>query len=338
MEISVLGIDLAKEVFHLHGVDSRHRVVLRKKVRRAKLLGFVRNLKPCVVGIESCGGAHYWAREFKKVGHTVRMIAPQFVKPFVKSNKNDMNDAEGIVEAITRPSMRFVPVKEPWQQDIQNIHRVRQRLVVNRVQVSNELRGLLLEYGITIARNRSQFKKTVPLIIADETNGLSSIARTTFQRLYSEFLRLEDEVLFYDQEIRRVFESSNSAKRIEKIPGVGVVTATAVVAAVGSAREFKNGRQFAAWLGLVPRQASTGGKTILKGISKRGDVYLRSLLVHGARASLRWAPQKTDKTSKWATEKLATKGWNKSSVALANKNARTIWAVLAHNQEYKVVA
>ena len=337
-KLAVLAIDLAKEVFQLHGVDERGKAVLKKKLRRSELLAFVANVPQCIIAMEACGGAHYWAREFQKQGHTTKLISPQFVKPFVKSNKNDANDAEAIAEAAMRPSMRFVPVKPISNQDIQNIHRVRQRLVGNRTALSNEIRGLLQEYGIILPKSINKLMKLLPPIL-DNSNEhrLSPMSIRLFRQLTEELQSIEKEVKKYDQELAAVFQANEAAQRIEKIEGIGVITATAMIAAVSDPNAFKNGREFSAWLGLVPRQDSSGGKTTLKGISKRGDVYLRTMLINGARAALRVAPLKSDPRSKWATEKIKTRGFNKACVALANKNARVIWALLAKSQDYKLM-
>jgi transposase len=287
--------------------------------------------------MEACGGAHYWAREFTKLGHEAKLISPQFVKPFVKSNKTDANDAEAIAEAAMRPSMRFVPIKQIPNQDIQNIHRVRERLVRNRTALSNEIRGLLGEYGITIPRTVSKLKQILlPILDNPEEQRLSSMSIKLFRQLMEELGDTEKEIKQYDDELALVFKNNEAAQRIEKVEGVGVITATAIIAAVSNPNVFKNGREFSAWLGLVPRQNSSGGKTVLQGISKRGDVYLRTMLINGARAALRWAPLKSDPRSKWITGKIKTRGFNRACVALANKNARVIWALLAKGEDYKI--
>jgi transposase len=338
MEITVIGIDLAKDVFQLHGVDSSGKTTLTRKLRRAELCSFMARLKPCRVGLESCGGAHYWAREFKEMGHEVKLIAPQFVKPFVKSNKNDAKDAEAIAEAVQRPNMRFVTIKEMWQQDVQILHRTRARLVRQRTALTNELRGFLHEYGIVFPKTTSKLASLlIPRLDANEKKGTALLRKISLEFL-DELRALEARISSYDQQIEAFFRSSEPAKRIEKIPGVGKLTATAIVAAVGNASGFKNGRQLSAYLGLVPKQHSSGGKSVLLGISKRGDPYLRSLLVHGARAVLRQAPGKTDAKSRWALLKAEKRGANKACVALANKNARIIWALLARGEEYRMAA
>ena len=293
-KMTLLAIDLAKEIFQLHGVDERGKAVLKKKLRRPALLAFVANLPKCTIAMEACGGSHYWAREFQKLDHEAKLISPQFVKPFVKSNKTDANDAEAIAEAAMRPSMRFVPIKQVANQDIQNIHRVRERLIRNRTALSNEIRGLLHEYGIVIPKTILKLKQfLLPILDNLEEQRLSSMSIKLFRELMEELGNIEKEVKKYDDHLEVVFKSNEAAQRIEKIEGVGIVTATAIVAAVSNANSFKNGREFSAWLGLVPKQNSSGGKTVLQGISKRGDGYLRKMLINGARAALRWAPLKS---------------------------------------------
>lgn len=335
-KLHLLAIDIAKEVFQLHGVNERGKALLRKRLRRSELLSFVVNLPKCTIAMEACGGAHYWAREFQKLDHEVKLISPQFVKPFVKSNKTDANDAEAIAEAASRPSMRFVPIKQIPNQDIQNIHRVRERLIRNRTALSNEIRGLLHEYGIVIPKTISKLQQVlIPILDNPDEQRLSSMSIKVFRQLLEELRNTELEVKKYDDELAGIFKTNEAAQRIEKIEGVGIISATAIIAAVSDPNAFKNGREFSAWLGLVPKQNSSGGKTVLQGISKRGDVYLRTMLINGARSALQRAPFKSDKRSKWITEKIKTRGYNKACVALANRNARVIWVLLAKGQEYK---
>ncbi len=337
-EISVIGIDLAKSVFHVYGVDSGGRCCLRKQLRRGQMKQFGANLKRCLIGMEACGGAHYWAREFQKLGHEVKLMSPQFVRPYVKSNKNDFLDAEAICEAVTRPNMRFVPHKQTEHQDIQCVHRIRQRLIRNQTALCNEIRGLLHEYGVVLPQSISQLRKQLPLIVEDAEQPLSEISRQLFSELLEEVRSLQERIKLYDQKIQGIFSQHEVCKRISKVEGIGPITATAMLGAVGDARAFKNGRQFAAWLGLVPRQVSTGGKTTLRGISKRGDRYLRTLLIHGTRSVLRRVEHKTDPRSRWIQKKLETRGFNKTCVALANKNARILWSLLVTGEKYKQAA
>lgn len=272
------------------------------------------------------------------MGHTVKLIAPQFVKPYVKTNKNDAADAEAIAEAVSRPNMRFVPVKQTGHQDIQSVHRIRQRLVRNKTALGNEIRSFLHEYGIVVPQSFNQLKKKLPLILEDACNELTPTIRELIHDLWEEFKDLEERIATYDLRIKQIYETNTECQRIGKIEGIGPVTATAVIASVTNPHLFKNGRELSAWLGLVPRQHSSGGKSVLSGISKRGDCYLRSLLIHGSRSVLKKASSKTDSRSRWVTKIRENRGFNKACVALANKNARIIWALLAHKEEYKKAA
>ena len=274
MNITSLGIDLAKNVFQLHGVDQHGNAVLRKRLRRHELLGFVIQLPKCTIMMEACGGANYWCRQFKAVGHEVKLISPQYVKPFVKTNKNDRNDAQAITEAGSRPSMYFVSPKTLEQEDIQAIHRVRNRYVMQRTAIANQARGLLAEYGIVIAKGIGHLRKRLPEILEDGENELTPMSRTLFSDLYDELCNLNEKIQAYDQKLEVIFSASADCQRLSTIPGLGRLTTTALVAAVGDITVFRNGRQMAAWLGLVPRQHSSGNRTILQGISKRGDCYL----------------------------------------------------------------
>ena len=337
MNVTTLGIDLAKNVFQLHGVNRHGQAVLTKRVTRAKLAETVANLPPCLIGLEACASSHYWARELEKFGHTVKLIAPQFVKPYVKTNKNDAADAEAISEAVARPNMRFVPVKTVAQQDIQAVHRIRERRVKERTALLNQIRGLLAEYGLIIPLKRNAVRQALPRILEDADNGLTVLAREFVADLYEELRMLCVSVDKYDAKIERLFRANPVCQRLAKVEGVGPVTATALVAA-GDARAFQNGRQMAAWLGLVPRQYGSGGKNVLAGISKRGDTYLRTLLIHGARAAVAAAKRKDDPRSRWINALAARRGANIAAVALANKNARVLWALMARGEEYRTAA
>jgi len=337
-EIKVLGIDLAKSSFQLHGIDENGQTVLKKKLTRKKLSAFIANLPPCLIGLEACGGAHHWVRVFKSFGHTVRMIAPQFVKPYVKSNKNDAVDAEAICEAVQRPSMRFVPEKSIEQQDMQSIHRIRSQLVGRRTAQGNQVRGLLLEYGVTIPKGISYIRKEIPLILEDAENGLSDLFRELLCELYDEFVHLDARVEAMEQKLHQLSGQNEDCQRLLTIPGIGLLTATALIAAIGDISVFKNGRELAAWLGLVPRQHSTGGKPTLMGISKRGDTYLRTLLIHGGRTVVRVAHKYQDRRNQWISEIEQRRGKNISAVAVANKNARIAWALLSNKTTYQAVA
>jgi transposase len=334
-EMSVLGIDIAKHVFHVVGMDERGKIVLRKRLSRHALIPFIATLPPVLIGMEACGGAHYWARRFREHGHEVKLMAPQFVKPYVKSNKNDMRDAEGISEAVTRPTMRFVPTKELDQQDIQALHRVRERLIGARTALVNEVHGLLNEYGIVVPKGVSKFRQTVVDQLESEKAKLTPLSQELFWKLVEEFAALEAQLAYYQEKRDTLAATHPECQRLMTIPGIGPLTATALVAAVSDASAFKNGRQFAAWLGLVPRQHTTGGKERLLGISKRGDTYPRKLLVHGARATIRWVGLKTDRRSQWIRQLLERRGKNRTAVAVANKNARIVWALLTSHQDYQ---
>jgi len=331
---SVLGIDLAKRIFHLVGMDDAGHVVLRKRLTRDALMPYIAQLPPAVIGMEACGGAHYWARRFRTHGHTVKLMAPQFVKPDVKSNKNDPADAEAICEAVTRPTMRFVPIKEVDQQELQSLHRARERVVKARTALVNEIRGLLAEYGIVLPQSVPQFRHTFLATLEAERTKLTPLSTELFGQLYDEFGALEKRLAYYTAKIEAIGAAHPVCQRLMTIPGIGPLTATALVAAVSNASAFKNGRQCAAWIGLVPRQHSTGGKPRLLGISKRGDVYLRTLFIHGARATLRWLRLKTDRRSTWLRGLMDRRGKNKAAVALANKNARIAWVLLTTDQVY----
>ena len=337
MNVTTLGIDLAKNIFQLHGVNRHGKPVLTKRVTRARLRETVANIPSCLIGMEACASAHYWAREFERLGHKVRLIAPQFVKPYVKSNKNDAHDAEAICEAVGRPHMRFVSVKTVAQQDIQAVHRIRERLVKTRTALVNQIRGLLAEYGVVIPLKNNAVSLALPRILEDAENGLTTVGRELFADLYEQLQGLGQSVKKYDVQIERLFKSNPICQRLAEVEGVGPVTATALLAA-GDANAFKNGRQMSAWVGLVPRQHSSGGKQTLLGISKRGDTYLRTLLIHGARAAVAAAKRKQDARSRWITALAERRGANIAAVALANKNMRILWALMVRGDEYRKAA
>jgi transposase len=334
-DIKVLGIDLAKNVFQLHGTDAFGKALLRKRLSRAKLIEFMSNLAPCLIGIEACGSAHYWARTFKGMGHTVKMMAPQFVKPYIKSNKNDMRDAEGISEAVTRPTMRFVPIKTIEQQDILLLHRTRGLAVKQKTAQANQIRGLLAEYGIIIAEGFHHLTE-LPTILEDgvQNQKISEKCKQIFLKLHEQLKDYHKQVEYYTKEIQKHSREDTRCVEIQKIDGVGPITASAIVATISDPNVFKNGREVAAWLGLVPKQHSSGNKKILGPISKRGDRYVRTLLVHGGRAAVKVCENKTDKRNLWLSDKKRRCGFNKAAVALANKNARTIWAILKTGECY----
>jgi len=335
--VTVLGIDLAKNSFHLYGINENGSTVLSKKLTRAKLAAFIAQMPVCLIGIEACGGANYWKRVFERYGHTVKMMSPQFVKPYVKSNKNDVIDAEAICEAVQRPNMRFVPSKTVVQQDIQSLHRIRSQLVARRTAQANQIRGLLLEYGIVIPKGISNVRKEIPSILENAENELTLLFRTLLNDLYDEMVHLDERVESLEDELKKVSKENINCQRLLTIPGVGLLSATALVAAIGDINVFKSGRELAAWLGLVPRQHSTGGKPTLLGISKRGDTYIRTLLIHGGRSITRLAEKHQDKRSQWISQLAQRRGNNIAAVSVANKNARIAWALLTREINFKPV-
>lgn len=334
MKITTIGIDLAKNVFQVHGVDAQGKIVVKKAFKRLQLLPFFANLTPCLIGMEACGSAHYWARKLQTLGHTVKLMAPQFVKPYVKTNKNDAADAEAICEAVTRPTMRFVPIKNVDQQAVLALHRARQGFVKARTAQANQIRGLLAEYGIVIPQGIGHLAKHLPDILEDGENGLPGPFRQLIDRLGAHLKELDRQVQELEVQIQLWHRAHAASRKLADIPGIGPITASALIASIGDARNFDNGRQLAAWLGLVPRQNSSGGKQTLLGISKRGDTYLRTLLIHGARAVIRVAERKVNHAGSWLAGVMGRRNKNVAAVALANKNARIVWALLARDREY----
>ncbi|MDE9566863.1 IS110 family transposase, partial [Xenorhabdus bovienii] len=317
MKMTTVGIDLAKNVFQIHGVDAQGKTVLKKQLPRAKMLTFFVNLPPCLIGMEACGGAHYWARKLRSFGHEVKLMSPQFVKPYVKTHKNDAADAEAICEAVTRPNMRFVPIKTEEQQSILSVHRAREGFVKARTAQANAIRGLLSEFGNVIAQGIRQIAVRLPEILEDASNRLPDTFRQLLQRLGEHVKELDRQVTELEQEIQHWHSGNADSRRLSEIPGIGPITASALVASVGDARHFATGRQLAAWLGLIPRQHSSGGKSTLQGISKRGDNYLQTLLIHGARAVVRYVKEKTGRTENWLNSLLSRCNPNIAVVALA---------------------
>lgn len=335
MNITTIGIDLAKNVFQVHGVDERGKVVLRKQLKRTQMIAFFVNLPRCLIGMEACASAHFWARQLMQLGHTVKLMAPQFVKPYVKTNKNDAADAEAICEAVSRPNMRFVPVKNAEQQALLGLHRARQGFIVERTAQANQLRGLLAEFGLVLPKGFKALTTKLPDILQNAENGLPGMSRELFARLFEHFRELDRQVKELDAHLQAWHRDDAASQRLHAIPGIGPLTASALVASVGNASTFKSGRQFAAWLGLVPRQDSTGGKERLLGISKRGDTYLRTLLIHGARAVLRHVNRHADSAQGWLGRLAKRRNHNIAAVALANKNARIVWALLRRGTDYQ---
>ncbi|PRW92722.1 IS110 family transposase [Pseudomonas fluorescens] len=334
MEIRTVGIDLAKNVFQIHGMNERGKPLLRKQLKRDQVVVFFANLPPCLIGMEACGSAHYWARKLEALGHTVRLMAPQFVKPYVKSNKNDAADAEAICEAVTRPTMRFVPIKNIEQQSVLALHRARQGFVKARTAQANQIRGLLAEFGLIVPQGIAHITTRLPSVIEGAANELPVSFRQLIERLIEHFKVLDKEVEELEAQIKAWHRADEISRQLERVPGIGPLTASALVASIGDAKNFKNGRQLAAWLGLVPRQHSSGGKSTLLGMSKRGDAYLRTLMIHGSRSVIYRASQKNDPDS-WLIKLIKRRNVNVAAVALANKTARIVWALLTHKSEYQ---
>jgi transposase len=333
--ISVIGVDLAKDVFQVLACKENGKRIWSRSMSRKKFTEFWQNCPPCRVFIEACGSSHYWGRKLQSLGFDVKLIAPQHVKPFVKTNKSDFNDAEAIVEAGLRPTMRFVPIKTIEQQDVQTLHRVRQRLVSSKTQLVNEMRGFLREYGIVIPLSIGAFNREILNILEDASNGLSDLARQTLNELLDEYKSIRESVLEYDKKIKNIVEQNEICQRLSKIHGVGVVSSTALFAKFGKASEYKNGRALAAAIGLVPRHSGSGGVTKVLSISKRGDPYIRSLLIHGARAVVSRAKKLNDPYSRKICEMERKIGFNKTTVAIANRNARVAWVLMCKGEEYK---
>lgn len=338
MELKRVGLDLAKNVFQVHGVDGHEQVCCRRQLRRSAVLKFFAGRPPCVIGMEACAGAHYWARELTKLGHTVKLMAPQLVKPYVTRQKNDANDADGICEAVGRPKMRFVAVKTVAQQEVQAAHRIRSELIRHRTAKVNQIRGLLAEFGLVVGRRIEVLRRVLPELLEDGDNGLSGGMRRLLDGLRRDLVQLDERVAEVEAVIVAEARTNDACRRLQTIPGVGPLTASALVSAVGDGRQFKNGRQLAAWVGLVPRQDSSGGKSRLLGISKHGDTYLRTLLIHGGRAVERRCGAKTDPRSRWLQAVGGRRHRNIAAVAQANRNARIAWALLSRGESYRAPA
>jgi transposase len=335
MKFTRCGLDIAKQVFQVHGVNEHGVVKGRKTLPRAKVLEFFAQLPPCLIGIEACGSAHYWARELSKLGHTVKLMATQYVAAYRKRGKNDANDAEAICEAVGRPNMRFVATKSEEQQAVLMVHRARTLAVANRTAQVNQIRGLLGEFGLVVAKGVARLRRDLPSILEDAENGLPVLAREVLSGLLEQLHEADRRISAYDRQLRALAEASEPARRLMQIEAIGPQTATALVATMGDPHVFKNGRGFAAWLGITPRQHSSGGKDQLGQITRQGDGYLRTLLVHGARAYLRVVDKKTDAKSEWARRLKERRHVNVAAVALAAKHARIAWAILAHGTEYR---
>jgi transposase len=334
MKLELLAIDLGKRSFHVYGIDGNG-VILSRKVSRAKLAVLIAQLSPATIAMEACASAHYWGRHFVASGCQVRLINPRFVKPFVKGSKNDATDAEAIYEAAARPTMRFVPVKSTEQQDLQTLHRARDRLVSQRTSLINHSRGLLAEYGIVLPQGAWRFAAQAPSAIAEAE--LSELARAIFSDLLDQLVDVNRRIGTLDARIDAICRSHPACRRLMKLPGVGPIIATALVAAIDDGRHFRSGRELAAWIGLVPRQYTTGGKPKLGGIGRRANHYLRRQMIHGARSVISRLAKHNDARSEWLKALVARRGINRTIVALANKNVRIAWALLARNEEYTTV-
>lgn len=332
--IAVVGVDLAKNVFQIHCVNEDGKKVTNKALRRSKMLEFFGKLPPCRVGMEACGSSHYWAREIQKFGHEVKLMPPQYVKPYVKTNKNDANDAEAICEAVTRPNMRFVGIKTIEQQALLLIHREREGIVKERTALINRIRSTIAEFGITIPIGPQRLKAWFRDEYGNFESSLPELMRRHVQRMKIRLTKLEEDLAVLDGEIDHHSGLNEVTKRLEEVPGIGRITASALVASIGDGRAFKSGRQFAAWVGLVPKQHASGGKQRLLGISKRGDAYLRRMLIHGARAVLKHMNPRRGVTP-WLERLLTRSHRNVVIVALANKLARTAWALLVKGERYR---
>jgi transposase len=336
MEINTIGIDLAKEVFQVHAVDARGHVVLKKKLKRKEMATFFANLTPCLIGIEACSSSHYWARKLQSLGHQVKLMAPQFVKPYVKANKNDAADAEAICEAVTRPSMRFVGVKSVEQQTVLATHRVRSLLVAERTAMVNQTRGLLGELGLIAPRGVHALRSHLPDILEDAENELTPEMRELITIMSDRISSITEKLDELELKIKEGNKRNDLISKLLSIPGIGPLTASAMVATIGDFKGFKNGRELAAFLGMVPKQHSSGGKQNLLGISKRGDGYLRTLLSHGGRSVIRYAESKQDKNP-WLVNLIGRRNKNIAAVALANKNIRIIWAMMTKGTDFNPV-
>jgi transposase len=336
MNLSVLGIDLAKQVFQVHGIDERGQEVLGKRLARKKLLPFLAQLPQCLVVMEAGGGAHYWAREIEKLGHRVKLLKAKDVRAYVQGDKDDRHDAAAVAEAGTRRHLREVPINSVEQQDLQSLHRVRELLIKERTALVNQARGLLAEYGVVIAKALEVFQRRAPRVLEDAENGLTAGLREILAEMVERIGVFSERIAHYDREVKISARADERCRRLLEVEGLGPMSTTALVAAVGDARQFRSGRQLSACLGTAPAHTGTGGKTVVVGLKKnRGNRYVRTLLIHGARSVVRHAKGKTDPRSRWINRIVARSGPNVAAVAVANKNARIAWALLTRGEQYQ---
>lgn len=340
-EISVIGLDLAKNVFQVYGVNRSGKRTASRKLARKQMRHYFTQLPPCLIGMEACSNSHYWARELMGLGHQVKMMAPKFVKPYVKGNKNDYNDAEAICEAVQRPNMRFVELKTPEQQSVLHLHKSRQLLIKERVGLSNHIRALLSEFGLVLVQGVKVFEREIPVLLTDQSNELPTLSRRILKTMWQSYQYHQHLIGELDKELAIWHRESEASCRLAEVPGIGVQTATALVAKLGDGKTFRSGREVAAFVGLVPKQASSGGKEKLLGISKRGDGYLRRLLVQGAKSVIRHVKRRQQAGlpggNPWVESLLEHKHPNKVAIALANKMARVAWVLLAREENYQSV-
>lgn len=335
MNIITIGLDLAKSVFHVVCYNEQFKEVKKRMLRRHQVLQFFAQLPPCRIGMEACASANYWGRELGSMGHDVKLIPPQHVKPYLRGNKNDYNDARAIAEAVSRPNMPSVAIKTVEEQDIQALHRIRSQCLRDRTALSNSTRGLLSEYGIILPKGMSALRRSIPELLEDADNELSDFFRDLLARRYEQLIELDGHIAFYTGQLEKQSQQHEACQRLQTIPGFGLIVSSAFYSSISDGKAYRRGRDVAASLGLVPRQHSSGGKNVLLGISKRGDRYLRSLLVHGARAVVTQAIRKDDRLSRWINRIRKERGWNKAVVAMANKMARMGWAILRHKTSYQ---
>lgn len=335
MNVTTIGLDIAKSVFHLVGAEASGKQVLKKRLKRKAVLEYFGNLTPCVVGIEACGGAQYWARELRRLGHDARLINPKYVKRFLRGNKNDYNDGAALCEAVVHPETRLVAVKTPQQQDVQALHRVRRGAQEERKSWVNRARGLLGEHGIVMPKGIGVFRRRVPELLEDAENGLSALFRELLAQVYEQVRALDERMAGYDKRLAQLVRTDEDCQRLDEVPGFGAVISTAMVACVGDGQAYRNGRHLSASLGVVPRQHTTGGKIRLLGISKRGDNYVRALVIHGSRSVVHHAKNKDDALSRWINRIRSESGTNVAAVALANKLIRIAWVILRRGERYR---